>query len=220
MKGIFQAVGLVVLSVLGLTMCTKEDPVRKYKIEQETRQWTAFKQGSYWVYEMEGTNEKDSTYVVLYRETETSGIDESGNKFLEQHIDIKFANNYGYFNTKVDNVLPRGNSLKISMLDKVGLPLSSVDMILVFPLSFNSQTNTPYFSIISESDKVALDKEVLNNVVHVKCSVNGLGGILKNTTYENEYWIARNKWIVKMKVKNCQTGNMETWSLKRYKVVQ
>jgi len=220
MRGIFQAVGLVVLSVLGLTMCTKEDPVRKYKIEQETREWTAFKPGSFWVYGLEGSNELDSTYVVLYNETVTSGLDESGNKSLEQHLNVNFANGNGVLSTKVEKVLPRGNSLKISMFDKRGAQLSSVDMILVFPLSFNSQTVSPYFSIISETDKVALDKEVLSNVVHVKCSVKGVGGILSNTTYENEYWIARNKWIVKMAIRNCQTGRLETWSLKRYKVVQ
>ena len=220
MRGIIKHIGLIVTSILMFTMCTKEDPFRKYNIEKETRQWTAFKQGSYWVYEQEGTQGKDSTYVVSYDEKETSGLDESGNKCISQQIEVKYASNHGYYSSKVENILPRGNSLKISMYDGSSIPVSSMDMILVFPLSFIDPTETPYFSIISENDMVSIGTEVLQDVVHVKCSVKGLGGVLKNTTYENEYWIARNRWIVKMKVKNPENGNIETWNLKRYKVVQ
>ena len=220
MRGIIKHTGLAVTSILMFTMCTKEDPVRKYNIEQETRQWAAFKQGSYWVYEQEASKETDSTYVVLYSEKETSGTDESGNRCLAQQIDVKYANNNGYFNSKIENILPRGNSLKVSVYDKNSNPISNIDMILVFPLSFINQTDIPYYTILSENEVVNLGDEVLNDVVHVKCSFKGIGGILANTTYENEYWIARNRWIVKMKVKNPENGNIETWDLKRYKVVQ
>jgi hypothetical protein len=220
MRGIIGLIGLAGASVVTFTMCTKEDPVRNYTIEKETRQWTAFKPGSYWVYQQEGTNVTDSSYVVLFSETEASGTDEGGNRCLAQQIDVKYACNEGYQSTKVENVLPRGNSLKIAAYDRSSKPISKIDMILVFPLSFVNQTDSPYFSIISENEKVNLEKEVLTNVVHVKCSVTGLGGVLANTTYDNEYWIARNRWIVKMKVKNPENGDIETWNLKRYKVIQ
>ncbi|WP_320051576.1 hypothetical protein [uncultured Acetobacteroides sp.] len=220
MRGVIRLIGLAGVSIMALTMCTKEDPVRNYTIEKETRQWTAFKPGSYWVYQQEGTNVTDSSYVVLFSETEVSGTDEGGNRCLAQQIEVRYACNDGYQSTKVENLLPRGNSLRVSAYDKSSRPISSIDMILVFPLSFVNQTDSPYFSIISENEKVSLDSEVLTNVVHVKCSVKGVGGILANTTYENEYWIARNRWIVKMKVKNPESGNTETWNLIRYKVIQ
>jgi hypothetical protein len=220
MREIFRLMGLGATSILMFTMCTKEDPVRKYSIEQETRQWTAFKQGSFWVYEEEAGKKTDSTYVVSYSEKEVSGADEGGNKCLAQQIDVKYANNCGYFKSKIENVLPRGNSLKVAFYDKNSNPISNMDMVLVFPLSFVNQTETPYFSIISENEVVDLGNEQLKDVVHVKCYVKGLGGILSNTTYENEYWIARSHWIVKMKVKNPENGDLETWNLKRYKVVQ
>lgn len=220
MRGIIKLFGLALASILTLTMCTKEDPVRKYQIEQETRQWAAFKQGSYWVYEQEGTKVTDSTYVVSYNEMETSGTDEKGNRCLSQQIDVKYSNNDGYINSKIENILPRGNSLKVFMSDKGSMPISNIEMILVFPLSFQDQINSPYFRVISENEKVELGDEVVNNVVHVKCTVKGLGGVVANSTYENEYWIARNRWIVKMKVKNPENGDIETWNLKRYKVIQ
>jgi len=220
MRGIIKPIGLALASIVALTMCTKEDPVRRYKIEQETRQWAAFKQGSYWVYEQDGTKVIDSTYVVSYNEIETSGTDENGNRCLAQQIDVKYANNDGYINSKIENILPRGNSLKVSIADKGSNPVSNIEMILVFPLSFQDQINSPYFSVISENEIVELGKEVINDVVHVKCTVRGLGGAVANTNYENEYWIARNRWIVKMKVKNPENGNIETWTLKRYKVIQ
>lgn len=220
MRGFLGFMGMVVVPLLALTMCTKEDPMRKYSIEQETREWTAFKEGSYWVYELEGTKTTDSTYVVSYIEKEISGTDDGGNKCLAQQIDIKFAGSEGFLSTKVENVLPRGNSLKVLTYDKSSQPTSNIDMILLFPLSFVNQANAPYFSIISEEEILDLGSEQIKDVVHVKCTVKGLGGILANTKYENEYWIARNRWIVKMKVKNPENGNTETWKLKRYKVVQ
>ena len=203
-----------------LFSCKKEDPVRSYNIEDETRQWTAFKKGSYWIYQEQATGRVDSTYVVSFEERQQSGYDENGNKCLAQELNMKFASLDGTYTTKVENKLPRGNSLKISMFDSKGVAVSAIDMIMVFPLSFMNQTEAPYFSIISEDDKISLEKEVIRDVVHVKCTVKGLGGLVSNQTYENEYWIAKNRWIVRLKAKSCLTGQTEDWVLKRYKIVQ
>jgi hypothetical protein len=212
-------VGIAIILLLMLTMCTKEDPIRNYNIENETRQWTAFKEGSYWVYELSGTTTLDSTYVSKYKEYNKKETDANGT-IREQQLEITITSQHGYYITKVEKNLPRGNCLKISMFDKQNSPISSVKTILVFPLDFIDQPENPDFSIIAPNEKVEIGKEVINDVIHVKCAVKGLSGFLKDKIYENHYWIARNRWIIKMQVKNAETGATEIWNLKRYKIKQ
>lgn len=214
-----KAAGVGMILLLTLSECTKEGPVRNYKIEDETRQWTAFRKGSYWVYELSGSTTLDSTYISNYNEYSIEETDDVGT-IREQKLEITFNSQHGYYITKVEKNLPRGNSLKTSMFDLKGNPISSIKTILVFPLDFIDQPENPNFVIIAANDKVDIGREAIDNVLHVKCSVKGLSGYLKDQTYENHYWIARNRWIVKMQIQNPETGQLEIWNLKRYKILQ
>lgn len=203
-----------------LSMCTKEDPVRKYKIENETREWTAYKEGSYWIYQNEDSGEIDTLKVDKYAQSEELVLNNEGDKILEQKISITFRCKHGYYISEVSNIQPRGNNLKIRVLDREQNPISNIETMLIFPLSFNDQSSNTQFSILSKEEKVTVGNKTLSNVLHIKCIVKGMQGILANTSHENEYWIACKHWIVKMKTKNNETGSYDTWVLKRHNIVQ
>lgn len=213
-------VGMVICMLF--SMCTKEDPTRKYNIEKETREWTAFKPGSYWVYELEGAGAKvlDSTYVSSYTETVVACKDESGNKINSQKIDISYSNIDGHYTSNIQNNLPRGNAVKLASFDVKGVTLATTNLMLVLPLEYIDANDNLQFTIISDKESLTIGKEEITEVLHVKCTTKGFQGKLASITYENQYWVARNRWIIKMLVKNPITGDSQTWNLVRYKIVQ
>ena len=220
MKDTVCRAGWLLLALVAFAQCTKDDPIRSYIIEQETREWAAFKPGSYWVYEDATGLRTDSTYVCSYSETVEEGHDDYGNQCRAQQLEVGFAHGAGTYTSTTKNILPRGNGIQLIGRNSAGKATVAIEQLMLLPFEFIEPSSSNLFEIVSINNQVEVAGEVVSSVIHVKCRVKGYSGAVAGATYYNEYWIAKNKWIVKLKVKNPATGSYETWQLRRYKIVQ
>lgn len=206
---------IVITILLLFISCEEKEPV-KYSIPDELKEYGDFKEGSYWVYQVDSGSNEDSIWVTSHKLSYDEEIIDKKVISLFEKITISCESNKSK-NCNIEVIAEHNRCL---------LSHTEIDTIL------NIRYGLTFFFLNDKFDELKYSKDTTISYN----SVNILGTLFKDVVYrkaeypitdinnnskENyflEYWIAKNIGVVK-KIIRTQYGD-KTYSLKRYSVIQ
>lgn len=207
MKTIFNFFILLVF----LGSCQEEE-VEINSIHKENKEWGEFSVGSYWIYQNDSTQETDSLYVVEF----SNG----------QAVDL--SREFEYSLTKISEDELVSNEFNHSEI------CLSLNEIFIYDFCVKPLTSS-HFKLINTDNRLEietlshdflaefkqLENVVINNndyseVLYIKLRPDNWGYVdwYSDANDYMEYWIAKNRWIIK-KVFTLD-NSCYSWSLKEY----
>jgi hypothetical protein len=210
------------LLACALLACSCHDEPVGIPLPPEMKEWVYFKPGSYWIYQNDSTGEIDSVFVVSASFKTDSDYADGELKRLIDNVNVEMRNSGNdriyieasiYCNVFEDYEI--GGLKKEFRFIYTGNNNKVIKDDTIAPISATLNT------IVKSYNNYFLKEIEFTDVLHYKVNVRnveGTNGSYINFHTYNEYYLAKNKWIIK-KIEGDRNG-FHYWSVIRYKIVQ
>ena len=197
------------LFVASFVSCKKESP--HYTISDGMKQFFVYQKGSYWIYKNDSTNSTDSTYVnnVIYS---TQGIGDDGRHLysfdlISLYFTSQILSNYIIGNI-CEETLP-----KLMIEDNNGFDIVAYIEGLIPNQKANTNCGSPSGDILYEEfPSITINSVTYSNIVHTTVAT-------QNNSQKYSFYFAKNIGLIQYQYTENNTIQ-DSWSLKRYKVIQ
>lgn len=214
---------LIISYLIGFQSCEKYD---YYKMSDEIKQWSAFKEGSYWIYYNDSLNIEDSIFVTSYSEyIRIDLIDD--NIFYEELLYFKSSNindsiiiSYQLYPKKYGDydfiIMEEANKYLNIRYSGIILTIPIVDEVQ----SYYGGGEYEKTEFIEQYSSYKISNISYNNVIYLKSSVITitLDSLKEKNKVTNEYWLAKNYGIIKKIIRN--KDEAQQWELVRCNIIQ
>ncbi|HYG16270.1 MAG TPA: hypothetical protein VEC12_11000 [Bacteroidia bacterium] len=206
-------------SALALGSCKDEGTGKPYfegPLTQELKDYTYFRNGTYWVYEDSATGDLDSFYVYDSQNFFTDYVDNSGEPLAKLEVFQYFTNSsydgntYYYLTDLINNRYsdhPEVTILRVMERNDT----NTLNHFVHYPLEVGKeyQYGTSLMQLADRPDKVNFKHTFDDVLVYQDFANNTEGG-------ETIFYIAKNMGIIRKEIKHTS----KVWNLVRYKIVQ
>jgi len=179
-----------------VSSCKKKD--ENYYIQDSFKEWTLYKQGSYWIYLNEGKGKLDSTFISQAPDDFLSHSNEDNHNY---EIITYVVDHIGQFGIRAYT-----NNSELFLKDLYTDGATSLSYMVTAALSDHVTTNC---GVINRYDALIVNNNKFTNVIHTR-----------DSSYYSikDYYYAMKIGLIKYSLKT--TSIDSTWSLIRWHVVQ
>lgn len=215
-----QLLTVLALTALSFSACKDENGNGKEYFEgpltQELKDYTYFRNGTYWVYEDSATGDLDSFYVYDSQNFFTDYLDNTGEPLAKLEVFQYFTNSsydgntYYYLTDLINNRYSDHPEVTILRVVKKG-GTHTQNHFVRYPLEVGReyQYGPSLMRLETRPDKVNFKNTFHNILVYRDLANTTEGG-------ETLFYIAKNIGIIRKEVKKTN----RVWNLIRYKIVQ
>lgn len=206
-------------NILVLSACKDDSSGKPYfegPLTQELKDYTYFRNGTYWVYEDSATGDLDSFYVYDSQNFFTDYLDNSGEPLAKLEVFQYFTkssydgNTYYYLTDLINNRYsdhPKVTILRV--VEKGGNHTQNHFVHYPLEVGREYQYGSSLMRLEARPDKVNFKNTFHNVLVYHDLANNTEGG-------ETTFYIAKNMGIIRKEIKKTN----RVWNLIRYKIVQ
>jgi hypothetical protein len=211
---------LLFITVL-ITSC--EEYIEPHKLNDEIREWTDFKENTWWLYQNEVNGQLDCLWVntnkaaIWYEEAD--GYNKECGEYIWLYINNSDSNNHSFISATAGAFNEYININESNYNNQIKIEYNAT--ILVFNPNLLDSTYNGESLILDKYPKYTVNNIEYNDVVHVSCNITNEVTYEQNKNWAvgiNEYWIAKHEGIIKKILRN--PYDTSVWVLQKCEIIK